>query len=201
MRHHAHVRAPSCSPRWRPAPPWSPMNWKNASARPSPPGMTSPWWLQRGGPSGQRDIEPIVDARCLVCNGHQDAPDQLRWSTATLNAACSSWSAASRRPGGRCNRSPAGGHLSIQRGVATPPSGRRARDCAGQDAPHGQGVRVGQPAHQPRQGVAGDGHNLHAALTIFRPFDRATVELGLIGPPPKTAWVLGYPLWGRLEHR
>ncbi len=44
----------------------------------------------------------------------------------------------------------------------------------------------------------GDGHNPNAALTIFRHFDSATVEKGLIGDPPKTAWVIGYPLLERI---
>ncbi|MBP9147236.1 MAG: fatty acid cis/trans isomerase [Rhodoferax sp.] len=44
----------------------------------------------------------------------------------------------------------------------------------------------------------GDQHNPNAALTIFRHFDSATVERGLIGEPPKTAWVIGYPLLERI---
>lgn len=44
----------------------------------------------------------------------------------------------------------------------------------------------------------GDGHNPHAALTIFRHFDSATVEQGLLGDPPKTAWLIGYPLLERI---
>ena len=44
----------------------------------------------------------------------------------------------------------------------------------------------------------GDGHNPNAALTIFRHFDSATVEKGLVGDPPKTAWVIGYPLLERI---
>jgi hypothetical protein len=46
----------------------------------------------------------------------------------------------------------------------------------------------------------GDGHNPNAALTIFRHFDSATVEPGLIGDPPKTAWVIGYPLLERIYY-
>lgn len=46
----------------------------------------------------------------------------------------------------------------------------------------------------------GDGHNPNAALTIFRHFDSATVEQGLIGEPPKTAWVIGYPLLERIYY-
>ena len=46
----------------------------------------------------------------------------------------------------------------------------------------------------------GDGHNPNAALTIFRHFDSATVEQGLIGGPPKTAWVIGYPLLERIYY-
>lgn len=46
----------------------------------------------------------------------------------------------------------------------------------------------------------GDGRNPNAALTIFRHFDSATVEQGLIGDPPKTAWVIGYPLLERIYY-
>jgi hypothetical protein len=44
----------------------------------------------------------------------------------------------------------------------------------------------------------GDGRNPNAALTIFRHFDSASVQQGLIGDPPKTAWVIGYPLLERI---
>ncbi|MDF1584500.1 MAG: fatty acid cis/trans isomerase [Methyloprofundus sp.] len=46
----------------------------------------------------------------------------------------------------------------------------------------------------------GDGWNQNAALTIFRHFDSATVEQGLIGDAPKTAWVLDYPLFERIHY-
>lgn len=46
----------------------------------------------------------------------------------------------------------------------------------------------------------GDRRNPNAALTIFRHFDSATVEQGLIGDPPKTAWVIGYPLLERIYY-
>ena len=46
----------------------------------------------------------------------------------------------------------------------------------------------------------GDGVNDNAALTIFRHFDSATVEKGLIGKPPKTAWLIGYPLLERIHY-
>jgi len=46
----------------------------------------------------------------------------------------------------------------------------------------------------------GDGHNPNAALTIFRHFDSATVEQGLVGEPPKTAWIIGYPLLERIYY-
>ena len=42
----------------------------------------------------------------------------------------------------------------------------------------------------------GDGQNENAALTVFRHVDSASVEKGLLGQTPKTAWVLGY---GQLE--
>lgn len=46
----------------------------------------------------------------------------------------------------------------------------------------------------------GDGNNQNAALTIFRNFDNATVEKGLVGQPPKTAWVIGYALLERIHY-
>jgi len=46
----------------------------------------------------------------------------------------------------------------------------------------------------------GDGTNTNAALTIMRHFDYGTVEKGLLGEPPKTAWVIGYPLLERIHY-
>lgn len=46
----------------------------------------------------------------------------------------------------------------------------------------------------------GDGTNDNAALTVLRHFDSATVEKGLIGTPPKTAWVVDYPLLERIHY-
>ena len=46
----------------------------------------------------------------------------------------------------------------------------------------------------------GDGTNANAALTVFRHFDSATVVKGLLGGPPKTAWVIGYPLLERIHY-
>jgi hypothetical protein len=46
----------------------------------------------------------------------------------------------------------------------------------------------------------GDGRNPNAALTIVRNFDNASVVKGLVGTPPKTAWVMGYPLFERLYY-
>jgi hypothetical protein len=46
----------------------------------------------------------------------------------------------------------------------------------------------------------GDGVNSNAALTIFRHFDSATVVKGLVGPDPKTAWVIDYPLLERIHY-
>ena len=42
--------------------------------------------------------------------------------------------------------------------------------------------------------------NPNAALTVFRHFDSATVEQGLIGELPKTAWVIDYPLFERIHY-
>ena len=46
----------------------------------------------------------------------------------------------------------------------------------------------------------GDGQNENAALTVFRHFDSATVEKGLIGNPPETAWFLTYSLMERIHY-
>ena len=47
---------------------------------------------------------------------------------------------------------------------------------------------------------SGDGRNPNAALTVFRHFDSATVVKGLVGEPPKTAWIIGYPLFERIYY-
>lgn len=44
------------------------------------------------------------------------------------------------------------------------------------------------------------GQNPNGALTIFRHRDSASVHKGLIGPAPKTAWVIGYPLLERIHY-
>lgn len=46
----------------------------------------------------------------------------------------------------------------------------------------------------------GDGTNTNAALTVFRHFDSATVVKGLIGAPPKTAWIIDYPILERIHY-
>jgi len=46
----------------------------------------------------------------------------------------------------------------------------------------------------------GDGRNPNAALTVFRHFGNASVVKGLVGEPPKTAWVIGYPLFERIYY-
>lgn len=46
----------------------------------------------------------------------------------------------------------------------------------------------------------GDGANPNAALTVFRHFDSATVIQGLVGKPPKTAWVIDYPILERIHY-
>jgi hypothetical protein len=46
----------------------------------------------------------------------------------------------------------------------------------------------------------GDGRNSNAALTIFRNADNAAVIRGLIGEPPKTAWILDYALLERIHY-
>lgn len=46
----------------------------------------------------------------------------------------------------------------------------------------------------------GEGQNTNAALTVMRHFDSATVEKGLVGLEPKTAWVIDYPLLERIHY-
>ena len=46
----------------------------------------------------------------------------------------------------------------------------------------------------------GDGTNDNASLTIFRHEDSASVEKGLLGSPPKTAWLIGYGLLERIYY-
>jgi hypothetical protein len=46
----------------------------------------------------------------------------------------------------------------------------------------------------------GDGSNPNAALTVFRHYDSATVVQGLVGTPPKTAWVIDYPTLERIHY-
>ncbi|MCL6416237.1 fatty acid cis/trans isomerase [Aestuariirhabdus sp. Z084] len=46
----------------------------------------------------------------------------------------------------------------------------------------------------------GNGGNDNAALTVYRHNDSATVEKGLLGQEPKTAWVIGYELLERIHY-
>jgi len=46
----------------------------------------------------------------------------------------------------------------------------------------------------------GDGTNPNAALTVMRHFDSATVVQGLVGEPPKTAWLVDYSLLERIYY-
>jgi hypothetical protein len=46
----------------------------------------------------------------------------------------------------------------------------------------------------------GDGRNGNAALTVFRHFNSASVVKGLVGEPPKTAWVISYSLLERIHY-
>ncbi|WP_170252871.1 fatty acid cis/trans isomerase [Colwellia echini] len=42
--------------------------------------------------------------------------------------------------------------------------------------------------------------NPNATLTVFRHFNSATVVKGFVGPTPKTAWVISYPLLERIHY-
>ena len=46
----------------------------------------------------------------------------------------------------------------------------------------------------------GEGRNPNAALTIIRQFNSASVVKGLVGDAPKTAWLVGYPLFERIYY-
>jgi hypothetical protein len=46
----------------------------------------------------------------------------------------------------------------------------------------------------------GDRSNPNAGLTIFRHLDQGSVVQGLVGTPPKTAWIIGYPLLERIHY-
>ncbi len=46
----------------------------------------------------------------------------------------------------------------------------------------------------------GDNTNTNATLTVFRHFDNASVVQGLVGKPPKTAWVIDYALFERIHY-
>jgi hypothetical protein len=63
-------------------------------------------------------------------------------------------------------------------------------------------TRYAQTERRPELGMIwnGDGTNPNAGLTVFRHFDNASVVKGLVGEPPKTAWVLGYGLLERIHY-
>jgi len=46
----------------------------------------------------------------------------------------------------------------------------------------------------------GGGTNPNAALTVYRHSDSASVDQGLVGEPPETAWFLDYPLLERIHY-
>lgn len=46
----------------------------------------------------------------------------------------------------------------------------------------------------------GDGSNKNAAVTVFRHFDSASVVYGLVGRPPKTAWLVDYSILERIHY-
>lgn len=46
----------------------------------------------------------------------------------------------------------------------------------------------------------GAGQNPNAALTVYRHLDSASVDFGLVGSDPETAWVLDYPLLERIHY-
>ncbi len=46
----------------------------------------------------------------------------------------------------------------------------------------------------------GDGHDRNAMLTVMRHFDNANVRYGWVGPIPKTAWIIDYPIFERIYY-
>ncbi len=46
----------------------------------------------------------------------------------------------------------------------------------------------------------GEGRNPNAALTVFRHLDSASVNFGLIGDYPETAWIIDYPVLERIHY-
>jgi hypothetical protein len=42
--------------------------------------------------------------------------------------------------------------------------------------------------------------NANASLTVFRHYDSASVLQGFVGPTPKTAWLISYPLLERIHY-
>ncbi len=62
----------------------------------------------------------------------------------------------------------------------------------------GQRYRESQPKGRSLEDIwDGDGSNTHAALTVFRHFDNASVVKGFVGDVPKTLWVMDYPMLER----
>ncbi len=58
-------------------------------------------------------------------------------------------------------------------------------------------VRLEQAKHMLWNG---GGTNKNASLTIFRHFDSASVDFGLRGSEPETAWVIDYPILERIHY-
>jgi hypothetical protein len=46
----------------------------------------------------------------------------------------------------------------------------------------------------------GDQKNRNSQLTVFRHFDSAAVVYGFVGPWPKTAWIMDYPIFERIYY-
>ena len=46
----------------------------------------------------------------------------------------------------------------------------------------------------------GNGTNQNASLTVYRNFDSATIDKGMLGGAPKTAWVIDYTLLERIQY-
>lgn len=62
-----------------------------------------------------------------------------------------------------------------------------------------QGIRLVWNG-QDENGEGSGQDNPNAALTVFRHRDSATVEKGLIGKRPQSAWIISYPLLERLHY-
>ena len=112
----------------------------------------------------------------------------------------------------RCRAAPGGQHATARRSRQRFADHRpvaevcaaRARVPAGEEPADrsidGHGPQQARPVADLGRRRHGNAKNSNAGLTIFRHFDSASVVKGLVGEPPKTAWVIGYALFERIYY-